>query len=129
MPSSRSPYPLISARLNPRGESHRDKALSNYGVRLQTGPVGVKQGLTFGGESVTSQRRSVALHRVEARGHQHHVGGKLIGDGHHHRPGGSQQQHGVFIQYMPSIILNMMYWSTISSNFTTVNNTLQCFIN
>lgn len=42
--------------------------------------------LTFRRQSVAAQWGRVSLHSVEARGDQHNVRGKLVGDGHHHGP-------------------------------------------
>lgn len=53
--------------------------------------------LTFGRQLVSSQRRGVAVHRVEARRHQNHVRGKLVGDGHDNRPVETNDRNKVFI--------------------------------
>ena len=36
----------------------------------------------------------MALHSIEARRHQHHVGSELMGNGHHNRPAGKKIKRG-----------------------------------
>lgn len=56
-----------------------------------SGYRGRRRILTLCRDVVSPERRLVTLHRVEARGHQNHVGAELLGDGHHHTP--ARQAH------------------------------------
>lgn len=52
--------------------------------------------LTFGGDGVAAERGEVTLDGIKAGRHQHHLRGELVGDGHHHGPGGQRlrARHG-----------------------------------